>query len=94
MRTCDDCQRRGRLQKNNVLHPILVKALFQQIGIDIVGLLTITQRENRYIITAMDYFTKWSIAKALKEAMARTVSKFIYEKIICEYGCSEVLQSD
>jgi len=32
--------------------------------------------------------------KALKEAMARTVSKFIYEKIICEYGYPEVLQSD
>ena len=94
VRTCDDCQWREGLQKNNILHPIPVKAPFQRIGIDIVGLLTITQRENRYIITAMDYFTKWSIAKALKEAMARTVSKFIYEKIICEYGCSEVLQSD
>jgi len=39
----------------------------------------------------MDYFMKWPIAKALKEVMARTVSKFIYEKIICEYGYPEVL---
>ena len=43
---------------------------------------------------AMDYFTKQPIAKALKEATARTVSKFIYEKIICKHGCPEVLQSD
>ncbi len=42
----------------------------------------------------MDYFTKWPIAKALKEATAKAVSKFIYQKIICEHGCSEVLQSD
>jgi len=42
----------------------------------------------------MDYFTKWPIEKALKEAIARTVSKFIYEKIICKHGCPEVLQSD
>ncbi len=42
----------------------------------------------------MDYFTKWLIAKALKEAMAKAVSKFIYQKIICEYRCPEVLQSD
>src|SRR6266511_1230453 len=42
----------------------------------------------------MDYFTKWPIAKALKEAMAKAVSKFIYQKIICEHGCPEVLQSD
>ncbi len=43
---------------------------------------------------AMDYFTKQPIAKALKEATARTVSKFIYEKIICEHGYPEVLQSN
>src|SRR6266508_3023543 len=42
----------------------------------------------------MDYFTKWPIAKALKEATAKAVSKFIYQKIICEHRCSEVLQSD
>ena len=42
----------------------------------------------------MDYFIKWPIAKALKEATAKAVSKFIYQKIICEHGCLEVLQSD
>ncbi len=56
--------------------------------------MTITKKGNRYIVTAMDYFTKWPIAKAIKEAMAKTVSKFIYEKIICEHGCPQVLQSD
>ncbi len=43
---------------------------------------------------AIDYFTKWPIAKALKEATAKAVSKFIYQKIICEHGCPEVLQND
>ncbi len=38
----------------------------------------ITRRGNRYIVMAIDYFTKWSIAKALKEATVRAVSKFIY----------------
>src|SRR6266540_2533489 len=42
----------------------------------------------------MDYFTKWLIAKALKEATAKAVSKFIYQKIICEHEYPEVLQSD
>ncbi len=42
----------------------------------------------------MDYFTKWPIAKAFKEATAKAVSKFIYQKIICEHGCLEVLQSN
>src|SRR6266540_1251931 len=94
VQTCDACQRRGNPKVNNVLYPIEPKAPFQRIGIDIVGPLTITKKGNRYIVTAMDYFTKWPIAKAIKEAMAKTVSKFIYEKIICEHGCPQVLQSD
>ncbi len=53
MKTCDDCQRRGGLQRNNVLHPILAKALFQRIGIDIIELLTITQRKNRYLLSGL-----------------------------------------
>ncbi len=87
-------QRRGNPKANNILHPIELKAPFQRIGIDIVGSLTITKKGNRYIVTAMDYFTKWPIAKVIKEATAKTVSKFIYEKIICEHRCSQILQND
>ncbi len=94
VQTCDTCQRRGNLKANNILHLIEPKAPFQKIGIDIVGPLTITKKGNRYIVTAMDYFTKWLIAKVIKEAIAKIVSKFIYEKIICEHGYLQVLQSD
>ena len=54
----DACQRRENLKINNILHLIELKAPFQRIGIDIVGLLTITKKENRYIVTAMNYFIK------------------------------------
>jgi len=94
IQTCDACQQRGNPKANNVLHLIELKASFQRIGIDIVRSLTITKKGNRYIVTAMDYFTKWLIVKAIKEAIAKTVSKFIYEKIICKHRCSQVLQSD
>src|SRR6266540_4235836 len=43
---------------------------------------------------AINYFIKWPIAKLLKEAIAKAISKFIYKKIIYEHGCPEVLQSD
>ena len=94
VQTCDACQRRGNSRANNILHLIELKVPFQRIGIDIVGLLMITKKGNRYIVIAMDYFIKWPIAKVIKEATTRTVSKFIYEKIICEHGCSQVLQSN
>src|SRR6266498_1533857 len=94
VQTCDTCQRRGNPKANNILHLIEPKASFQRIGIDIVRLLTITKKGNRYIVIVMDYFTKWPIAKAIKEVITKTVSKFIYKKIICEHGCLQVLQSN
>ena len=94
VQTCDACQRRGNPKANNILHLIEPKVSFQQIGIDIIGLLTIMKKENKYIVIAIDYFTKWSIAKAIKKAIVMIVSKFIYKKIICEHRCSQVLQSD
>src|SRR6266498_3205027 len=94
VQTCDACQQRGNPKVNNIIHLIEPKAPFQRIGIDIIEPLTIMKKGNRYIVTAMDYFTKWPIAKALKEATAKAVSKFIYQKIIYKHGCLEVLQSD
>ncbi len=94
VQTCDICQRRGNRKINNILHLIKPKASFQRIGIDIVRPLIITKKRNRYIVIAIDYFTKWLIVKAIKEAIAKTISKFIYEKIICKHGCPQVLQSD
>src|SRR6266498_482538 len=91
VQTCDACQRRGNSRANNILHLIELKVPFQRIGIDIVGLLIITKKGNRYIVTVIDYFTKWLIVKAIKEATVKTVSKFIYEKIICKHECSQVL---
>ena len=64
-----------------------VKAPFQRIGIDIIR----SKKGNRYIVTAIDYFTKWLIVKVIKEAIVKTVSKFIYKKIICEHRCLQIL---
>ncbi|GBC49115.1 putative integrase core domain protein [Rhizophagus irregularis DAOM 181602=DAOM 197198] len=94
VRTCDECQRRGKPQGKNELHPIKVVEPWYQIGIDFVGPLNTTTNGNKYIIVAMDYFTKWPEAKAVKEATAKEVSKFIYEDIICRHGCPMKILSD
>jgi hypothetical protein len=92
--SCDACQRRGRPRKNNELHPIPVNSPFYQIGIDIVGPLPRTQRGKKYIVTAMDYLTKWPEARALTEATAEKVADFIYEQIICQHGCPQIILTD
>jgi hypothetical protein len=74
--------------------PISVHGLFHRIGIDIKGPLLITSNGNRYIIIAMDYFTKWPEAIAIPNIKAEIVAKFIYKQIICRYGVPQEILSD
>ena len=94
VKSCNQCQKRGKPIKKHELHSIAVKEPFYQIGIDIVGPLPITNKNNRYIVVAMDYFTKWPEAKPLPEATAREVSTFLFEDIICRHGCPQKILSD
>ncbi len=43
MKTCRECQFQGSAKKNNELHPIPVGGPWDRIGIDIVGLLPVTE---------------------------------------------------
>jgi hypothetical protein len=94
IKTCDNCQRYTRQEKNEPLHSIKILHPFERIGIDIIGPLPITSRNNRYIVTATEYFTKWPEAKPLKKADAENVAKFLYEEIICRHGTPKILLSD
>lgn len=55
-----------------------------QIGIDLIGPLPATKAGNKYIITLMDYFSKWPEAAALPDKKADSVALFLY-KMICRY---------
>jgi hypothetical protein len=94
IQACDSCQRRGRRRNKESLQPIPVGDPFYQIGIDIVGPLPKTKRENKYIVVATDYLTKWPEAKAIPEATALQVANFIYDEIICRHGCPYLILSD
>lgn len=44
----------------------------ESIGVDVVGPSSETEEGNCYILTGMDYFTKWSKANAITNQCATT----------------------
>lgn len=65
---------------------ILAFDIFEKWGIDAIGPLLVTHRGKCYILTAVDYLSRWAEAKAVKQVTAKEVAKFIYEDVCCRHG--------
>src|SRR6266498_1294128 len=70
---CYQCQMKKPMQKINELHPISPSRLFDRWGVDVVELLPITLKGNRYIIVTVKYLFKWQEAKVVTEANALSI---------------------
>ncbi|KAI6660697.1 Gag-pol fusion protein [Oopsacas minuta] len=95
---CDICQRVNEsgnfIKAKAPLHPIKVDPeVWKMVGVDLIGPLTMTPRGNKYIITLVDYFSKWPEADALPDKSAKGVALFLY-KTMCRFGCTQVVISD
>ncbi len=82
------------MRQNNQKRIIPLTDIFERWEIDIVRPLSITREGNRYIIVAMNYFSRWLKARLLKAANVNTVTTFLYEEIICRFEALRILQSD
>src|SRR4051812_46893911 len=49
---------------------------------------------NRYVVVAIDFFTKWPEARAGPVADATTITQFLYEEIITRHGIPNQVTSD
>jgi transposase InsO family protein len=95
VKSCDTCQKRiKKKQVSEASSATIVTEPFAHIGIDVMGPLPVTRNGKRYIILAVDFFTKYLEGIAVDEADAQTVAKFIHSDIICQYGVPKELTSD
>ena len=63
--------------------------MFEIWAIDFIGPFPAPTRRTgaRYILTSVDYVTKWAEAEPVKTFSSEVAPKFIYENIITRYGC-------
>ena len=67
---------------------------FQQWGLDILGPLPISKGQCKFIIVAVDYFTKWAEAEPLATITEQKIRNFVWRAIICRFGIPRALVSD
>nr|GEU61937.1 reverse transcriptase domain-containing protein [Tanacetum cinerariifolium] len=48
----------------------------------------------KFIIVAIDYFTKWIKVKPLAKTTGKEVQKFVWENIVCRFGVPRVIVTD
>jgi hypothetical protein len=94
VQSCDSCQRRGKIARNEELCPIEVTQAFDRVGLDFVGPLPLTKQGNRYILVATEYLTKWPEAKAVPRATAQEVVTFLIDNIVSRHGVPKKILTD
>ena len=87
IRSCEKCQKQGelKLKSNEELHSIPIPSIaMKQVGVALCNLPEVNG--YKYLIVCIDYFTKWSEAKPIKDKHADTIAQFMYE-LMCRHGC-------
>uniref|UniRef100_A0A2N9E4H4 Uncharacterized protein n=1 Tax=Fagus sylvatica TaxID=28930 RepID=A0A2N9E4H4_FAGSY len=93
---CDKCQRFANLLHSPPMElvPMTAPWPFAQWGLDIMGPLPIGRRQLRFLVVAIDYFTKWVEAEPLATITERNIQNFVWKTVICRFGIPRVLVSD
>ncbi|KAK0425627.1 hypothetical protein QR680_009293 [Steinernema hermaphroditum] len=92
---CHNCQmNRVSLKVSTELRPIRPPhEPFSMYGIDLISL-PITPRKNRYAVVAVDYFSKFPIAKAIPGKSSALIAEFLITDVISVFGMPKVIISD
>ena len=61
---------------------------------DIVGPVPIAAAQNKLLLVATDYFSKWVEAEAYANIKDRDVTKFVWKNIIFRFGIPQAIIAD
>ena len=96
VRKCERCKKYAHLIHQPVghLNPISSLWPFAQWGLDILGPFPLAIGNQRFVLVAVDYFTKWAEAEVLANIRDVNVKKFVWKNIVTGFGVSDTLISN
>nr|XP_025647635.1 uncharacterized protein LOC112742611 [Arachis hypogaea] len=96
VKNCDKCQRHANIHQAapHQLSTISAERPFGTWGIDLVGPFPTAPGQLRYLIVAIDYYTKWIEPEPLSCITATQCRKFLWRQIITRFGIPEIVISD
>ena len=96
VKKCDKYQRFGNVQRLPAerLTTIASPWPFAQWGIDIVGPLPQGKGQVKFLLVAIDYFTKWVETEALATITEVRIWNFVWKNIIYRFGIPRTIISD
>jgi len=95
--SCDICQRtvaKGKVAKTPLGKTPLIELPFKRVAVDLIGpIAPLTDRGNRYVLTMIDYATRYPEAMALKSIEPETVAEALVT-MLSRVGIPEEILSD
>lgn len=94
--SCHDCLRSKvpTHPTREEMQPIPATEPWKDIVIDVIGPLTPSKRQNKYILVMIDRFTKWPECKPLRSQTAQKVAEAFIELVVCRHGIPNTIQTD
>nr|KYP34029.1 Pro-Pol polyprotein [Cajanus cajan] len=96
VKKCKQCQQHGNLihASTEQLHAVNAPWPFALWGIDILGPFPLTKGQCKFLVVAVDYFTKWIEAEPLATITSANIQKFVWKNIITRFGIPYAIISD
>ncbi|CAJ2665348.1 unnamed protein product [Trifolium pratense] len=96
VKKCDKCQRHGDM---HLAPPHELKSMsspwpFAWWGMDILGPFTKGLHQNKFLIVAVDYFTKWVEAEPLSDITSFRILRFFKRDVLCRFGIPQAVVTD
>ena len=96
VKACDVCQKFNNVihAPTNVLHPISIHWPFYKWGTDVVGPLPPTTGHRKFMLVAINYFTKWAETERYTQIKVNHLIQLIQRSIVCLFGTPHIIVSN